>query len=145
MALGSLAAHLTASGLGSLSASMKKKKLEKKVNSGEIDIDDLLWLGSYYFSKKDYFKAESYANKALEIDANNYSTKNTLFNIFFAKGDYSNAIEMAESLIENGNDLAIHYFNLGYCNFKKGDNESAEKNRLKASEIDSAFKSQKYK
>lgn len=145
MALSSLVANLTASGLGSLAASMKRNKLEKKINSGIIEMDDLLWLGGFYLNKKDYFKAESYAKKASEIDSNNYGVKNTLFNIYYSKADYSHAIEIVESLINDGKELSIHYFNLGYCYFKMGNIEKAEDNKNKAAGYDSRFRNEKYK
>jgi tetratricopeptide (TPR) repeat protein len=145
MALSSLAAHLAASGFGSLTASMKRKKLEKKINANEIELDDLLWLSGYYLNKKDYFKAESFALKASEIKSKDNSVLNTLFTIYYHKADYKKAIEIVESLIENGKDLAIHYFNLGYCYFKMGEIEQATENKKKAEELDLSFRREKYK
>jgi len=145
MALSGLVANLTASGLGSLAASMKRNKLEKKINSGIVEMEDLLWLGGFYLSKKDYFKAESFAKKASELDPNNYGVKNTLFNIYYSKADYSQAIKIVESLINEGKELSIHYFNLGYCYFKMGNLEKAEECKRKASEFDSKMRNEKYK
>lgn len=145
MALGSLVANLAASGLGSLQASFRRKKLEKKINSGIVEIDDLLWLSGFYLEKKDYFKAESFAKKAYEIKADDYGVKNALCKIYFSKEDYSRSVEIIESIIKDGKELAIHYFNLGYCYFKMGELEKAEEYKKKASELDSSYKNEKFK
>ena len=145
MALGSLLANLTASGIGFLSDSINRKKLEKKINSGIVEYEDLTWLCNFYFIKKDYFKAEAYAKKANELKPDKDGPKNLLFNIYFATKDYKKAIEILESLIHDGSDLSIHYFNLGYCYYEMGNLDKAEECKNKAAEYDPKKKGKKYR
>ena len=145
MALGSLVANLTAMGFGSITANIKRKKLEKKINSGIVDKEDLIWLSSYYVNKKDFFKAESYAKRLLEMIPNEPAPKNILFNIYFTKRDYKKAIYQLEHLIQNGKELDTHYFNLGYCYFLLGDIEKSNEFKAKAESIDPEVKKYKYK
>ena len=145
MALGSLVANLAASGFGSITAKFKKNKIEKKINSGIFEEEDLNWLASYYLNKKDYFQAETYANKLLEIAPDDALPKNLLFSIYFTKKDYEAAIQPLEQLIKEGQYLDANYHNLGYCYFLLGDIEKSDEYRLKAEELDPSLKNYKYK
>lgn len=145
MALGSLAANLTAMGFGSITANIKRKKLENKINSGTIEKDDLIWLSSYYHEKKDYFKAESYAKKLYEMMPEDSSPNYLLFNINFSKKDYKSAIPFMEHLLKSGHDSADNNHSLGFCYFLLGENEKADEYRLKAESMDSKLKKYPYK
>lgn len=145
MALGSLATNLIAMGYGSITANIKKKKLEKRINSGIVDKEDFIWLSQYYLNKKEFFKAESYANRLLELTPNESAPKNLLFNISFTKKDYRSAIKPLELLIKDGKELDTHYHNLGYCYFLLGEIEKSDEYRLKAESIDPKLKKHQYK
>jgi len=145
MALGSLVANLAASGFGSLTAKSKKKKIEKKINSGILEKEDLNWLSSYYLNKKDFFQAEVYANKLQEIAPEDALPKNLLFSIYFTKKDYTAAIEPLKQLIDAGQYLDANYHNLGYCYFLLGDIEKSDEYRNKAEALDPSLKKFKYK
>jgi len=145
MALGSLAANLAARGYSSITASFKRKKLEEKINSGIVEKDDLTWLSSYYYEKRDYFKAESYATKLRELTPEDPVPYNLLFNINFSKKDYRNAISIMEQLFKLGHDSADHFHSLGFCYFLLGENEKADEYRLKAEALDPNLKNYFYK
>jgi len=145
MALGSLAANLTAMGFGSITANIKRKKLENKINSGTVEKEDLIWLSSYYHEKKDYLKAESFAKKLYEIMPEDSSPYYLLFNINFSKKDYKSAIPFLEHLLESGTDEPENYHNIGYCYWLLGENEKSDEYRLKAESINPKLKQYAYK
>jgi tetratricopeptide (TPR) repeat protein len=145
MAMGSLFMQMTAMGFGSIKASIKRKNLEKKINSGVIEKDDLTWLSSYYYEKKDYFKAESYAKKLIELAPNDSDPNYLFFNINFSKKDYKGAIPFLEKLIKDGHNSASNYHSLGFCYFLIGDNEKSSEYRLKAESIDPKLRKYPYK
>ena len=145
MALVGAFGHSISKGLDSLSDMFKSKKLEKKIKTGQVEIDDLVWLCNYYYIKRDFYKSESFARRVLELDSENSFAKNALFNNYFERSEYSKAIEILENLIKEGDDLSIEYFNLGYCYYKNGTFEKAEEYRLKACEYDSNLKKERYK
>jgi tetratricopeptide (TPR) repeat protein len=149
MALGALAMQLVGEGYGSLAAKRKKSKLEEKVQSGDFEINDLTWLAGYYFNKKKYEKGEEYALKAYDLDSKQFEVLNILFKIYFESSKYDKALEIVEAIIKDLNrdkkEMAIHYFNCGYCHFKLGDGIKANEFKLKAQEIDYSIGRMKYK
>jgi len=144
MALGSLAANLTAMGIGSIKANIKRRKLEDKINSGIIEKDDLIWLSSYYHEKKDYFKAESYAKKLYEMMPEDSASNYLLFNINFSMKNYKSAIPFMEHLLKLGHDSADNNHTLGFCYFLLEENEKADEYRLKAESMDPKLKKYPY-
>lgn len=145
MALGSLAMQLTAMGFGSITANIKRKKLENKINSGTVEKDDLIWLASYYLEKKDYFKAESYAKKIYDMFPKDSAPNYLLFNINFSKKDYKSAIPFMEHLLKSGNDSAENNHSLGFCYFLIDENDKANEYRLKAESMNPKLKKYPYK
>lgn len=84
-------------------------------------------------------------NRALELEPNNNDAKNILFQSYYHRKDFSKAIEILDLLINDGKELATHYFNYGYCYFKMGERKKAEENKKKASDLDSGLAKEKYR
>ncbi len=145
MALGSLAANLTARGFGSLLANSRKRKLEEKFNSGIIIEEDVNWLANFFLSKKDLSKAEFYAKKLLEINPDNSDARDVLMNVFFTRKDYKSTIKELEILIQGGKDLDSYYFSIGYCYFLLGNSELANEYRSKSIAINPEMNEHVYK
>jgi tetratricopeptide (TPR) repeat protein len=145
MALGGLVNQIVGNGLCSLSDTLKFKKLIKMQSDGILSFEEMNWLGGYYLKKKEYIKAEYFAKKLLEVDPKNLAILNSLFEIYYFSNNYIGAIEIVQTLINEGEDLAIHYFNLGYCYYKLGDLKKSQEYKNKAIEIDSTFSKERYK
>ena len=146
MALSSLAAQLTARGFGAIGASFKRKKLEQKISTGQGNKDDYVWLSDYYINKKDYFKAESYAKKALELSPDDDECKEALVSAFIMQDNrYQEALELTESRIENQPNSGVLHYYAGFCHFKLGNLEKANELREKAVKLDSSLKRARYK
>jgi len=144
MALGSLAAHLSVRGFSSIGASLKRKKLVKKINSGNGNKEDYVWLSGYYINKKEFNKAESFAKKALELSPNYEESEDLLYSIYLFKKEYLQAIDILNIKIERYPEIGILYYNVGYCYFKLDDTEKANSFLEQAIKYDSSLSGEKY-
>jgi tetratricopeptide (TPR) repeat protein len=128
--------------------------LNRKIASGNADINDYMYLGKTYYQTKQYGKADTIFNQAVKIDptymqayvwiANTAASQDPDSKLGLAKPKYETVIEKASiDKVKYSKELIDSYSYLGsyYLFMEKPDYEKAEEAFTKLTEVDPQNKS----
>ena len=94
--------------------------------------------GTVYYSR---FWANNQAlyERGIVIAPNNNLVTNNLAGLYVARGDYAAAIPLYERVISRKKDFWLSIFNLGYCFYRTGQHEEAERYLRRAIAVDATL------